>query len=128
MLKIILIAFLSLVLSWILYRSIYLMVKRAQCNKAFLNSCETHGIAIPTLEQSISYGYPSFVVKFDTREQCEHAEEVGLKKTFEKAIGRIYRGISGFDAERAIHFTWIGRTYTVRRVETVMPSQKSKRA
>ncbi len=102
----------AIILLWLLYRVIYLQMKKQEYQKAFLEVFSNIEFQRPLLEAKNSYGYQSFDVIFEREEDFELAKRAKTTEEFEKRIQEIYKDIQGFEVNRAVHFTWKGRTYS----------------
>lgn len=115
MLKIVFSVIGLLISTWLIYRLIYLRRVKRQYHHAFLESFTDREFVLPKLKTGYSYGYPTFQLVFSSKDQLILAEKNGLTKIFESKIQKIHEDIDDFDAEKAIDFTWEGRTYKVLR-------------
>ncbi len=74
--------------------------------------------AMPVIEVGSSYGYPSYSVKFESKEQMDEAETKGRNKIFLQSIQRMHRNIASFESERAVFFTYEGQTFNFIEVDS----------
>lgn len=117
MLKIILSTIGAAILGWLIYRVIYLRKKKRQYLDAFAATFNDSELNRPKLKTGYSYVYPSFEVTFENEELLKLAEQKGLTKDFETKIQNIHTDIKDFEADRAVFFTWEGRTYSYTTID-----------
>ncbi|MFS4448483.1 hypothetical protein [Maribacter sp. 2307UL18-2] len=117
MLEIVLYIIGVIILGWLVYRVIYLRKKKREYQNAFLETFSNQEIQIPKLNTGYSYGYPSLEIIFENKEQLKLAEKKGLTKDFENKIQNIHNDIKDFEVDRAVYFTWEGRTYSYTTIE-----------
>ena len=117
MLKIALYTIGAIILGWLIYRMIYLRMKKRQYQDAFSETFTNSEINKPKLKTGYSYAYPSFEITFENEEHLKLAEKKGLTKDFETKIQQIHKDMKDFEADRAVYFTWKGRTYNYTAIE-----------
>jgi len=108
----ILFAILIAIVIMITYTLIFNYYAKSKCKKTSNEIFSRDiNIALPTIKMGASYGYPTVEVLFNNKEDMESAQMNGNCKLFEEKIQQIFSSIKGFDASRAINYTYIGRTY-----------------
>lgn len=97
---------------WIVFKIRYRKREQQQYQTALADSFKNFE-PVPQLKIRNSYGFPSFEVTFRNKNLLEQAENSGQTKGFVDRIRQIHSNFKEFDAERAIYFTWEGRTYNI---------------
>ncbi|SNT40565.1 hypothetical protein SAMN05421640_0003 [Ekhidna lutea] len=97
---------------WIIFKIRYFKREQKLYQTALTDSFKTI-VPAPQLKTRNSYGFPSFEVTFKNETLLKQAEDSGLTQNFIERIKQIHFNFKKFDAERAIYFTWEGRTHTI---------------
>lgn len=84
--------------------------KEAEWN-VFLKVFRNHTFKFPDLKRGSSYGWPTFMVVFSTKDDHDEAEKQGLFDVFRERIAQLQR--PGFSADIGIDFSYTGRRIQV---------------
>ncbi len=105
-LKNILYIILLIIAVWLIYRIIYLKIKKSKCDKACRSVFSIDKITKPEIVTGFQYSWPTVGVIFNCKEDYEFAEKLELFKLFKEKVQAIYKDYEDFNAEQAVYFKY----------------------
>ena len=100
---------------WVLYCLVRTFCHEQICRREFELVFSSFTESGPRLKCSSSYGWPSFVITFQSEDEYHLASQEGLidafKERIQKLLGHLGDSEKRFDAELAVYATWKDRNY-----------------
>ncbi len=97
----------GIVMGWIIFCSIKAKNENKRLAEAFDKIFETFPGPRPELKKGNSYGYPSFILHFESKAQMEKAFASEHTSAFKESVKNLF-GYGGFDVDKGFGTTYEG--------------------